>query len=171
MAPLDEATLSRIEREHAEGMGSQEILDLLGRHHVGVTEATLRKYVQMGLLPRSVRVGRKGKHQGSQGRYPVGVVRRILDIKRLLAESWTIEEIQRDLLFVRAELDQLEAALTGVFRKLELVTRQRRAETTIAGVVRDLAQARALGRELVRKLGDIETRLTAGARVKHEATG
>ena len=31
------------------------------------SEATLRKYVQLGLLPRSVRVGRKGKHQGSQG--------------------------------------------------------------------------------------------------------
>lgn len=171
MDTLDEATLSRIEREHADGIGSQEILDLLGRHRVVVTEATLRKYVQMGLLPRSVRVGRKGKHLGSQGRYPVGVVRRILDIKRLLAQSWTIEEIQRDLLFVRAELDQLEAALGAVLRKLELVTRQRRGETTIAGVVRDLAQARSLGRELVRRLGDIETRLTAGARVEREATG
>ena len=44
---------------------------------VRLSEATFRKYVQAGLLPRSKRVGRKGKHRGSQGLYPVEAVRRI----------------------------------------------------------------------------------------------
>ena len=39
------------------------------------SEATLRKYVQLGLLSRSVRVGRKGKHQVgvNQVRSPIGL--------------------------------------------------------------------------------------------------
>src|SRR5688572_14330462 len=80
---LDERTLSNIEKESAAGLTSAEILDLFARHAIPLSEATLRKYVQLGLLPRSIRVGRKGKHQGSQGVYPVNVVRQILTIKRM----------------------------------------------------------------------------------------
>jgi hypothetical protein len=87
---IDEATLSQIERSHARGLTSAEILDVFARHDIALSEATLRKYVQLGLLPRSVRVGKKGKHQGSQGVYPVGVVRQIVLIKQMMAESFTI---------------------------------------------------------------------------------
>ena len=95
---LDEATLARLEREHEAGLSSAEILTLLEQHGVKFSEATLRKYVQLGLLPRSVRVGRKGKHQGSQGMYPVAVVRQILRIKEMMADDLTIEQIQREIL-------------------------------------------------------------------------
>ena len=81
MTKIDEATLDRIEREHANGFTSPEILDVFATHGVRLTEATLRKYVQLGLVPRSVRIGRKGKHQGSQGVYPVTVNRQILRVK------------------------------------------------------------------------------------------
>ena len=67
MNAINEATLSRIEKQHAGGLTSAEILDVFASHDIPLSEATLRKYVQLGLLPRSVRVGRKGKHQGSQG--------------------------------------------------------------------------------------------------------
>src|SRR6185503_20086322 len=83
MFGIDEAMLIRIEREHAAGLSSAEILDVFAVHGIQLSEATLRKYVQLGLLPRSVRVGRKGKHQGSQGVYPVQVVRQILHIKQM----------------------------------------------------------------------------------------
>ena len=91
MTAIDEATLSRIEKDHAAGLTSVEILDVFAQHGIALSEATLRKYVQLGLLPRSVRVGRKGKHQGSQGIYPVSVVRQILRIKQMMAERYTIE--------------------------------------------------------------------------------
>ena len=71
---IDKAVLERIERDHPAGMSSAAILDLLSSLGVRFSEATLRKWVQLGLLPRSVRVGRKGKHSGSQGMYPTPIV-------------------------------------------------------------------------------------------------
>src|ERR1044071_5954645 len=97
---IDPETLAQLEKAHAAGFTSAEILDLFARHDVPLSEATLRKYVQLGLLPRSVRVGRKGKHQGSQGVYPVNVVRQIVTIKRMMAEDMTIERIAREFLFI-----------------------------------------------------------------------
>ena len=44
--------------------------------------------MQLGLLPRSVRVGRKGKHRGSQGLYPATVVRQIELVRRLMAQGY-----------------------------------------------------------------------------------
>src|SRR5262245_27697654 len=124
---IDAETLNQLEKTHGLGLTSAEILDVFARHGVSLSEATLRKYVQLGLLPRSVRVGRKGKHQGSQGVYPVGVVRQILRIKQMMAESYTIEQIQREFLFIRSEVEQLESMLARIFRKLEGVVRERRA--------------------------------------------
>ncbi len=90
---IDDPTLSQLERKYALGLTSVEILDVCASHDVSLSEATLRKYVQLGLLPRSVRVGRKGKHQGSQGVYPVSVIRQNLRIKQMMSESYTIEQI------------------------------------------------------------------------------
>jgi DNA-binding transcriptional MerR regulator len=58
------------------------------------SEATLRKYVQLSLLPKSRRVGTRGKHRGSSGLYPVSVVRLINDIKRSLEAGATLEELR-----------------------------------------------------------------------------
>src|SRR5215813_4441805 len=137
MTGMDDTTLDRIEREHAPGLTSAEILDLFATNGVHLTEATLRKYVQLGLLPRSVRVGRKGKHQGSQGVYPVGVVRQILRIKQMMAESYTIEQIQREFLFIRSEVEQLESMLSRIFKKLEGVLKERKTEKVTSAVQRD----------------------------------
>jgi hypothetical protein len=102
MSEIDQATLEQIEREHDRGLTSAEILAVFAEHGIPLSEATLRKYVQIGLLPRSVRVGRKGKHQGSQGLYPVGVVRQILRIKAMMAQSYTIEQISANFSSCRA---------------------------------------------------------------------
>jgi len=40
---MDEATLTRIEKDHAVGLTSAEILDLFAQGGVHLTEATLRK--------------------------------------------------------------------------------------------------------------------------------
>jgi hypothetical protein len=161
MAQMDESTLDRIERDHAPGLTSAEILDLFATHGVHLTEATLRKYVQLGLLPRSVRVGRKGKHQGSQGVYPVTVVRLILRIKEMMADNYTIEQIKRDVLFMRSDIQALEATLANIFDTLARVMKERRSEPYAQTVVREVEGARALSRDLVARLGAIESRLSA----------
>lgn len=165
MGGIDEQTLSRIEREHARGLTSAEILALFAESGVSLSEATLRKYVQLGLLPRSVRVGKKGKHQGSQGIYPVSVVRQILRIKQMMAQSLTIEQIQREVLFMRSELEQLEQTLARIFGKLDGVIKDRRREPAYRSVAREVGDARALSKDLLFRLTTIETRLTSEAQV------
>lgn len=168
MLGIDDATLDRLEGQHARGLTSVEILDLFARAGIALSEATLRKYVQLGLLPRSVRVGRKGKHQGSQGIYPVGVVRQILRIKQMMAEDYTIEQIQREFLFMRSELQTLEQTLEALFEKLSRVVREKeRAEATAKAVARDVREARKLGQDLLARLGAIESRLTSRDRAEN----
>ncbi len=163
---IDDTFLSQIERSHAEGLTSVEILDVFERHSIPFSEATLRKYVQLGLLPRSVRIGKKGKHQGSQGLYPVGVVRQILRIKQMMAESYTIEQIQKEFLFIRSDVEQLEQLIDAIFRKLEDVVRQRRREHASHAVARELGDARSLGKDLISRLAAIETKLASRARME-----
>jgi hypothetical protein len=167
---LDQASLARLERDREEGLSSVEILELLEQHNVKFSEATLRKYVQLGLLPRSVRVGRKGKHQGSQGRYPASVIRQILRIKEMMADSLTIEQIQKEFLFVRGDIEELERVLGRIFENLEQTAKERtRAATSSRSVAQDLAGARHLARDLLSKLESIETRLQARAELSRPA--
>jgi len=169
MSGIDENALSRIEKEYAAGVSSAQILDVFATHDVQLSEATLRKYVQLGLLPRSVRVGRKGKHQGSQGIYPVRVIREILRIKQMMAESFTIEQIQREVLFMRSDLQQLEQTLSSVFTKIDVVLKKKKREGTAQSVVRDVGDARALSRDLIDRLTAIESKLVARARIERVA--
>lgn len=165
MQRIPDDVLDRIEREHAQGLTSGEILDLFAAHDIKFSEATLRKYVQLGLLPRSVRVGRKGKHQGSQGMYPATVVRQIQRIKDMMAQDYTIEEIQREFLFVRGDIEELERTMAKVFDALKDAAKEQRSDTSGRAVAQDLASAESLAKELLAKLTLIEERLMAQARL------
>jgi hypothetical protein len=162
---IDAETLTQLEKAHGAGLSSAEILDVFARYDVQLSEATLRKYVQLGLLPRSVRVGRKGKHQGSQGIYPVGVVRQILRIKQMMAESYTIEQIQREFLFIRSEVEQLESMLGRIFKKLDGVLKERKTERVTSAVQREVSDARSLSKELMARLETIESKLTSRSKM------
>lgn len=166
---IDEAALTRIERDHVTGLSSAEILDVFASYGIALSEATLRKYIQLGLLPRSVRRGRKGKHQGSQGVYPVGVIRQILRIKSMIAQSYTIEQIQREFLFMRSDLQSLEQTLANIFKKLERVLKERKSEAYAQTMTRQVRDARTLSKDLLTRLGTIEDRLTARPRLEQAA--
>jgi hypothetical protein len=167
---LDEATLTELEGRHEAGFTSAEILRILDEHGVKFSEATLRKYVQLGLLPRSVRVGKKGKHQGSQGMYPAAVIRQILRIKEMMADDLTIEQIQREFLFVRGDIEELERVVGRIFDSLGRAAKER-AQAGGRSVTNDLAGARSLARELLHKLESIEARLTARAEIARSVAG
>jgi hypothetical protein len=167
---MNEAKLAQAEKQFAAGITSAELLNLFASWNIQLSEATLRKYVQLGLLPRSIRVGRKGKHQGSQGLYPFGVVHQILRVKALMAESYTIEEIQHDFFFMRSDMHALEQCLRSIFNTLSSVVRDRRRQGYAQDVSRDVEGAREISSELVRNLERIETRLTTRAQLQRVAS-
>ena len=169
MQRIPDDELERIEREHPQGLTSGGILDVFASHEIKFSEANLRKYVQLGLLPRSVRVGKKGKHQGSQGMYPATVVRQIQRIKEMMADDYTIEEIQREFLFVRGDIEDLERSIAKVFEALRAAARDGRSETSGRAIAHDLTGAQELARDLVAKLAMIEERLLTHHRLAKRA--
>lgn len=143
--------IERIEREHVRGISARQVVRLFQERGMRLSEGTFRKYVQVGLLPRSRRVGRKGKHRGSEGLYPAGVVRRINAIKSMMLAGATLEDIRDSFLVLRGDIDAVEQQLGGVVDRLS------RALAVRAISAPDQAR---LSAELER-LRDEATRLTA----------
>jgi DNA-binding transcriptional MerR regulator len=114
-----EEELSAIEVQNPDGLSSGAIIGILANRGIKFSEATFRKYVQLGLLPRSRRVGSKGKHKGSRGLYPAGTIRQINEIKRMMALDYTIEEIRCHFAFVGGEIEELRALLERILDRLE----------------------------------------------------
>jgi hypothetical protein len=157
---LRDEDLRDVERTYPEGLTSKQIVDLFESRGVRLSEATFRKYVQLGLLPRSRRVGRKGKHQGSCGIYPALTVRRINAIKRLMASSYTIEDIQRSFLRFQNEIESIESGIRDLFSGFEKELREphfdRQRKRTIA---RELDDARRTAGDLVRRINSLERQI------------
>jgi DNA-binding transcriptional MerR regulator len=115
---LDPTEIAQLERNRAGGITSGEVVRLFEGKGARLSAATFRKYVQMGLLPRSRRVGRKGKHTGSTGLYPVSVVRRIAVIKRMMAEGYTVDDIRGSFVTVANRLEDVEKGLADLVAEL-----------------------------------------------------
>jgi hypothetical protein len=157
---LSEEQLRGIETAYREGLTAVQLVDAFTSRGIKFSEASFRKYVQQGLLPRSKRVGRKGKHKGSLGVYPAKTVRRINDVKRLMTEGYTIEEIQGQFLLYTDLVEGVDENLT------ELCTRLARdAEKLDAAVRRDvskeLTEVQRDGDRIVERLEDLTRRVAA----------
>jgi DNA-binding transcriptional MerR regulator len=116
---LTESQIRAIEAQSPEGLSSQQLVAVFEEQGVKFSEANLRRYVQLGLVPRSHRVGQKGKHLGSHGVYPVRAVRRINTIKKLMAERYTIEEIQAKFLTFKDSIESLDEAIEALVTQFE----------------------------------------------------
>jgi hypothetical protein len=161
-ALLDEREILEIERAWPNGLTSRQIVDVFETRGIRFSEATLRKYVQLGLLPRSVRVGRKGKHRGSCGMYPALVIRRVNVVKAMMAEDRTIEEIQRSFLRFKDDIDSVQKDLR------ELIACFEREAKTPAGdaasrreLEQEITEAKRAAGELVRRISSLERRISA----------
>lgn len=159
---LDERELQQIESAWPNGMTSRQIVDVFETRGIRFSEATLRKYVQLGLLPRSVRVGRKGKHRGSCGLYPAHVVRRVNAVKGMMAADLTIEEIQRSFARFKDDIDAVEQDLRELLTGFE-----REAKGTAADaperrreLEQEILEAKRAASELVRRIASLERRLS-----------
>jgi hypothetical protein len=161
-ALLDEGELSEIERSWPNGLTSRQIVDLFESRGIRFSEATLRKYVQLGLLPRSVRVGRKGKHRGSCGLYPANVVRRVNLVKGMMADNLTIEEIQRSFARFKEEIDGIEKGLRELIASFE---REAKGVSLDAGarpdLEREISEAKRAAGDLVRRISGLERRISS----------
>jgi DNA-binding transcriptional MerR regulator len=156
LLPLDE--IARLERQHAAGITSGEVVRIFEARGAKLSAATFRKYVQLELLPRSRRVGRKGKHTGSTGLYPASVIRRIAVIKRMMAEGYTVEDIRGSFLTLRNRLEDVEKGLgelvAELTRKARVHPRRRQFEVEL---VRAEREARAALRRMERVGGAVAT--------------
>jgi DNA-binding transcriptional MerR regulator len=159
---LEDRELDEIERAWPDGLTSRQIVDMFETRGIRFSEATLRKYVQLGLLPRSVRVGRKGKHRGSCGLYPSHVVRRVNVVKGMMAEDRTIEEIQRSFARFKDDIESVEKNLRELISGFE---REAKAPNVAADGRRELeheiTEAKRAAGELVRRIASLERRISA----------
>ena len=157
---LKDDELSAIEKTYAEGITAVQIVDAFTSRGIKFSEASFRKYVQQGLLPRSRRVGRKGKHRGSLGVYPAKTVRRINAVKQLMADGYTIEEIQGQFLLytdlVEGVAENLAELCTRLARDLDKVDPAHRKE-----LERELSDTRKDGDRVVQRLSAITRRVAA----------
>jgi DNA-binding transcriptional MerR regulator len=165
---LLQAEVARIERERSGGVTSREIVLLFERRGARLSAATFRKYVQAGLLPRSRRVGRKGKHTGSTGLYPVSVVRRIDLIKRMMAEGLTLEDIRESFVAVKHRLEDVEGGWSVLVSELE---RRARAHPHRREVERELACAEREMRSALRRIERVGGRIATVRRRGDEGVG
>jgi len=173
---LPERDLDEIERAHPAGLTAAQVVEAFHRRGAKLSEATFRKYVQLGLVPRSRRVGRKGKHQGSMGLYPATVVRRVNAIKQMMSEAYTIEDIQKSFLRFKDEIEALERGFKELFTGFE---RELRAPEFDAGrrksLSRELEDTKKLAGELVGRIEGLErqivTPLERAARARAFSSG
>jgi DNA-binding transcriptional MerR regulator len=153
--------LRTIEERHPDGITAVQIVELFADRGLRFSEASFRKYVQLGLVPRSRRVGRKGKHRGSLGVYPGKAVRRINAIKRLMGDGLTIEEIQEQLLRFADLLETLEENVGELFARLEDELAGPRFDAKAKkGLLRDVAEARRLADDLLGRLDALTQRVS-----------
>ncbi len=159
---LQDSELDEIERQNPEGLSLAQVIEAFASRGIRLSEATFRKYVQYGLLGRSRRVGRKGKHQGSLGLYPATTVRRVNTIKQMMGANYTIEDIQRSFMRFTDEIELLRRGIFQLFGGFE----QELGEGNFAaerrrGLVREIQSVRKLAEELVTRVESLERQLVS----------
>src|SRR5262245_44283476 len=96
------------------------------------------------------------------GLYPATVVRRVNAIKQMMAESYTIEDIQRSFLRFKDEIESIERGLKDLFEGFE---RELRSPEFDSGrrktLSREIEDARRKGEELVERIEGLERQVVS----------
>lgn len=155
---LSDAELRSVEREYANGITCQELVTLFNNKGERFTTATLRKYVQLGLLPTSRREGISGQHTGSRGVYPVIVVFLINEIKRAVGQGAGLNDVKCSGVWLAGEVCLLEDAISEFLGKLARAV-DGKAPRKSKRLVSDLGRSReSLAKEIL-KLNEFILRL------------
>lgn len=163
MLAFTDDELAQIEESHPRGISSEQIVRQFQDTGIKLTEAALRKYVQLGLLPRSRRVGMDKKGRGSLGMYPASIVRQIQRLKSLM-ETFSIEEIQRGSFFLTVDVEEMEQSVDKVLGSMQHAIEASRTEVGVACLVeQELHGARRLAADLLAKVRRVENQLSMRA--------
>lgn len=169
---LSEEEVAELENAYAEGISAVEVVDAFASRGIRFSEATFRKYVQQGLLPRSKRVGRKGKNRGSMGVYPAKTVRRVNAIKRRMAEGYTIEEIQEQFLRHTDLIESVEENVSELFRHFEEELEGPRFDKrTKPSLERELSEAKKTADDLLERIEGLSRRIAAPKSERFRSSG
>ncbi len=169
---LSEDELNDIQTQYANGMTAVQIVEIFVSRGMRFSEASFRKYVQQGLLPRSVRVGRKGKHRGSLGVYPAKAVHRINVIKSLMSDGYTIEEIQEQFLQFADVVENLEEGLKEAFVLFESEVSSPRFDNKVRKTLnREIEEAQTWAEELLTRITKLSERLSQSHGDSYRSTG
>ena len=158
-ALLGEDELRAIEANHQGGITAVQIVEVFTSRGVKFSEASFRKYVQQGLLPRSRRVGRKGKHRGSLGVYPAKTVRRINAVKQWMADGFTIEQIQGQFLLYTDLVEGIEEGLSELCDRLTADLAQPQHASERKQLTKELVELRGDSDRLVGRAHDLARRV------------
>ena len=169
---LGEDELASIQSKYENGMTAVQIVEIFVSRGVRFSEASFRKYVQQGLLPRSRRVGRKGKHRGSLGVYPAKAVHRINVIKSLMNDGYTIEEIQEQFLQFADVVENLEEGLKEAFELFGSEVASPRFDNKARKTLsREIAEAETWAEELLSRISNLSERLSQSRGDSYRSTG
>lgn len=168
---LSDDELSEFEEQYEAGITAVQIVEIFTSRGVRFSEATFRKYVQQGLLPRSRRVGRKGKHRGSLGVYPAKVVKRINVIKSLMLDGYTIEEIQSQFLQFTDVIESLEEGLQQAFALFQAEVESPRFDSKARkSLGREIADAEKCADELLGRINGLSQKLSQSHEDSYRST-
>lgn len=160
---LGEDELRAIEASHSAGITAVQIVEVFTSRGVKFSEASFRKYVQQGLLPRSRRIGRKGKHRGSLGVYPAKTVRRINSVKQWMADGFTIEQIQGQFLLYTDLVESLAEGLTELVERIAVDIDHPQHASERKQLAKDLGELRHDSDRLVERANDLARRVATPA--------
>jgi hypothetical protein len=165
-----EEEIVEIESANPSGLSSGDIVDFFASRGMRFSEATFRKYVQLGLLPRSRRVGSKGKHKGSKGIYPTSTIRQIVEIKKMMALDYTIEEICRYCAFVGGEIEELRVVFKRTLNRLEeSLSGSELSDFATTALIQQINSQRESAEALVGRIENIAERIRQMRQVAKEA--
>jgi hypothetical protein len=152
--------LNQLEQHYPTGISAPEIITLFQSRGIKLSEATFRKYIQLGLLPTSRRVGRKGKHRGSCGVYPASVLRRINLIKSMMQEDRTLAEIRESIISLQNDLERLSDAIQQLFARLmQWINRLDESEASLQAFNQEVTKTHQDAIALFSRLEKIGSRL------------
>lgn len=157
---LTDAQLLHLESQHRDGFTSSQLVAAFLDRGVHFTEANLRRYVQLGLVPRSKRVKTAGRAQGSRGVYPIRALRRINRIKSLLGEHrYTLEEIQARYLTFQDGIETVDESLTELIGRFSDKISDMPDKPQTLRLRAELDTVRKLATEMVKAVTDLEQML------------
>ena len=167
---LREDELRAIEAQYEPGLTAVQVVDVFTSRGIKFSEASFRKYVQLGLLPRSRRVGRKGKHKGSLGLYPAKTIRRINSVKQLMGDGYTIEQIHGQFLLFTDLAENVAENLAALWLRLDEACNYLDPASRHDSL-KQLSAARRDGDRLVERIGELARKVAAPRTENHRLAG